>query len=115
MLYTNVKSGKSFYSDRVPAGRFYTKTVSLFCHKYEGFGIDAQLFEDKVLNGNRDGIDFKVKEDLRDFRSGKIVCERGVYRIDLAGIERYGVRDTLNARFGEQLFVPIWACEKVGG
>lgn len=112
MRYVN--NGKSFYGgSKTPSGKYYPKNVKYFVAKYDGFGISIDLFQDKVLNGERVGIDFIVKSDLKDFRRGKTVCERGTYRISLEDIEKNGKRDVLNPDYGEQMFVPMFACEKV--
>lgn len=110
-MYTNL-NGKTFYSEEMSSGNYFKKPVKYYCHVYEGFGIDAELFDEKIV-GKKRGIRFIVKEPLRNYRNNKVVCDAGEYEVDMEVIERVGVRATLNEKHGEQVFVPVSWMRKI--
>jgi hypothetical protein len=111
-------TGKTFISAKSDLGKVYRKKVTAFCAKYDGIGIDAQLFEEKIMN-NKEGLIFWLEEDLVDWyktnRKGKTIyaMRKGEYHISVADFLKKATKDTLNAKFGEQYFISADDLEKI--
>lgn len=112
-LFTNTSSGTSFYNDRMSRGSWFKKQVKFWVGTYHGFGIDAEMYETKVRDAGKSGVDFVVKSPLKDYRTGRTVCDAGTYRINVHDIEQKGHWDTLNPKYGEQVFVDVFDCVKI--
>ena len=112
MLYTNT-NGQAFTSQKMLAGAYARKNVKFYVHRFGGFGIDAELYENEI-DPTKAGINFIVKEDLVDYRSGKKVCDRGVYRISIEDFRRYSQKACLNEKHGFQYFIGAHFCQQVG-
>ena len=91
-----VKSTMLFYHGRkvgVVSGMTFTtyrKRDAHFCRKHGGWGINVEVFK-----------------DLKDAQVGEVIliADGTPYQVTLADWERYGVKDTLSAEDGEQLFL----------
>jgi hypothetical protein len=112
MLYTN-SNGKSFIAEKMFKGSFVKKHVKFFVHRFGGFGIDAELYDTKI-EPTKAGIDFVVKEDLLDYRTNRVICDSGVYRISVEDFRKYAQKAVLNERHGEQYFIGAHHCTRVG-
>jgi hypothetical protein len=112
-MFTNTVSNKSFYSPKMSRGAFFSKRVKYWVGTYHGFGIDAEMYEVKVRDAGKSGVDFVVKDDLIDYRTNRVMCEAGTYRINVHDIEQKGHWATLNPKHGEQIFVAMHDCMKI--
>lgn len=91
-----VKSTMLFYHGRkvgVVSGYTFTtyrKRDAHFCRKHGGWGINVEVFK-----------------DLKDAQVGEVVliADGTPFQVTLADWERFGVKDTLRAEDGEQIFL----------
>lgn len=69
----------------------YRKRDAHYCRKHGGWGINVEVFQ-----------------DLKDAQVGEIIviADGTAYQVTLADWDRYGIRDTLSAEDGEQIFLP---------
>jgi len=113
--FINTSSKQVFHSpSQLKKGKYYTKNVKYWVGVYSGFGIDYTVYEEVVASG-KEGIIFDVKSTLEDYRTGRKMCPKGKYLATIEILQKYGRADTLNPKFGKQLFVPMSVCDRLGG
>lgn len=111
-MYKN-SNGQAFISPKMLKGEYAKKNVKFFVGVYQGFGIQADLYENEI-EPNKAGIDFIVKNPLVDYRANREVCDSGIYRISIEDFRKYAKKDCLNEKHGYQYFISAHRCEKVG-